>query len=71
MISVAVCDTGCGIPSEKLKQVFSPFYTTKEKGTGLGLAIAAKIVEGHGGSLRAESELGAGTTIVVSLPKAE
>jgi len=71
MISVAIRDTGCGIPSEKLKQVFSPFYTTKEKGTGLGLAIAAKIVEGHGGLLRAESELDAGTTIVVSLPKAE
>ena len=71
MIEVSIHDTGCGIPREDLTQVFSPFYTTKEKGAGLGLAIAAKIVDGHGGTLRAESELGAGTTFLVSLPRAE
>jgi signal transduction histidine kinase len=71
MITVSIRDTGCGIPREKLPQVFSPFYTTKEKGTGLGLAIAAKIVDGHAGTLEAESEVGAGTTISVSLPRVE
>jgi nitrogen fixation/metabolism regulation signal transduction histidine kinase len=71
MMNVFIHDTGCGIPSEKIGQVFSPFFTTKEKGTGLGLAIAAKIVDAHGGALRAESDVGVGTTIVLTLPKAE
>lgn len=70
-VEVAMKDTGCGIPREDLTHVFSPFYTTKEKGTGLGLAIAAKIVDGHGGTLQAESELGTGTTFLISLPRAE
>ena len=71
LITVSVRDTGCGIPRDKLDQVFSPFYTTKEKGTGLGLAIAAKIIDGHGGALQADSDVGAGTTILVSLPRVE
>ena len=68
-ITFAIRDTGCGIPREQISRVFSPFYTTKEKGTGLGLAIAARIVEGHGGKLEVESELGKGTTLLMHLPR--
>ncbi len=70
-VAVAVADTGCGMSDEQVPQVFSPFFTTKEKGTGLGLAIAAKIVEGHGGTIEAESALGAGSTFRIRLPRAE
>lgn len=70
-VTLVITDTGCGMTPEQLEQVFSPFYTTKEKGTGLGLAVAAKIVEGHGGWLRAESEWGKGATLLVCLSKAE
>ncbi len=70
-VTVSIHDTGCGIPRDQLKKVFSPFYTTKEKGTGLGLAIAAKIVETHGGSIEVESELARGTTLLITLPRTE
>ena len=63
-----VRDTGCGIPENKLAQMFTPFLTTKPKGTGLGLAITHKIVEAHGGQIRVESRAGAGTRFSVALP---
>jgi signal transduction histidine kinase len=61
-------DTGCGIESVIIDRVFEPFFTTKADGTGLGLAVCRKIVEGHGGTLKIESEPGKGTTVIVSLP---
>ncbi len=61
-------DTGPGIPPEIRERIFEPFFTTKRDGTGLGLAITKKIIEAHGGTLEAESEVGTGTTIVVRLP---
>jgi signal transduction histidine kinase len=64
-------DSGAGIESESLARIFEPFYTTKPDGTGLGLAITKKIVEGHGGKLVVESEVGLGTTVVVRLPVQE
>ncbi|MCP4645110.1 MAG: PAS domain S-box protein [bacterium] len=67
-VAVAVADTGSGMTSSQIEEVFSPFYTTKEKGTGLGLAVAAKIVEGHGGRLEVESELGKGSVFRILLP---
>lgn len=70
-VVLTVRDTGCGMDIEQLAQMFSPFYTTKERGTGLGLAVCRKIVEGHGGSILAESSPGAGTTVFVRLPRAE
>jgi signal transduction histidine kinase len=63
-----VKDNGPGIPSDKLKNVFEPFYTTKPGGTGLGLPIAQRIVAEHGGRLVIESTPGAGTTATVILP---
>ncbi len=70
-VVIAFRDDGCGMTEEQIDKVFSPFFTTKEQGTGLGLAIAAKIVEGHGGSLEATSAVGRGSTFVVRLPRAE
>ena len=70
-VTIAIADTGCGIAPEDVDNVFSPFYTTKEKGTGLGLAVAGKIVESHAGALSVESELGKGTTFFVRLPRTE
>ena len=70
-MEITISDTGCGMTGQQLEQIFSPFYTTKEKGTGLGLAIAAKIVEAHGGRISAESAPGTGSTFTIALPRAE
>lgn len=69
--TLRVRDNGCGMPPETVDKMFSPFFTTKEKGTGLGLAVSTKIVEGHGGEIRAESEEGAGTCVFITLPRVE
>ena len=68
-----VIDRGEGIPSENLKKVFTPYFTTKntgdgKRGFGLGLAIARKIVHLHGGNLSIASEEKKGTTVQVDLP---
>jgi PAS domain S-box-containing protein len=70
-VVITIRDTGCGIAPEDMERIFSPFYTTKEKGTGLGLAVCAKIIEGHGGAITAESTPGEGTAIHIRLPRAE
>lgn len=70
-VTVRVEDNGTGIGEADLERVFEPFYTTKPpgKGTGLGLSMSHDIVErGHGGTLRVESELGEGTTFILTLP---
>lgn len=73
-VAISVSDTGPGIPTEELHKLFKPFSRTTvtapdgEKGSGLGLSIAKRIVEAHGGTVRVESEVGAGTTFHVSLP---
>ena len=68
-----VCDTGTGIPEHARSKVFDPFFTTKEvgKGTGQGLALAhSTIVTHHGGTIRFETELGVGTTFIITIPLA-
>jgi two-component system sensor histidine kinase HydH len=67
-IGIMVNDTGPGIPAENLERIFDPFFTTKEKGVGLGLAIVKRIVEGNGGEIDVESEVGKSTTFTISLP---
>ena len=67
-VIVDVSDTGRGIPSEQLKKIFAPFFTTKEHGTGLGLAICEKLVRDHGGKIDAKSSPGKGTTFRIHLP---
>jgi two-component system NtrC family sensor kinase len=61
-------DTGAGMSSEEVTNLFEPFYTTKSDGTGLGLAISYGIVERHGGMIDVSSQPGQGTTFVVRLP---
>ncbi|MEZ5402770.1 MAG: ATP-binding protein [Bryobacteraceae bacterium] len=68
--SIAVTDTGCGVPPDELPRIFDPFYTSREGGTGLGLPVAANIVEQHGGQIAAENDAGGGLTVRVVLPMA-
>lgn len=73
-VCIEVSDTGSGIPSAHLPRIFERFYrvdaarSREEGGTGLGLAIVKHMVEGHGGTIQAESQLGRGTTIRFTLP---
>lgn len=68
-LEVRISDNGCGIAPEKLANIFKPFFTDKHKGTGLGLAIAKNIIENHRGRIEVESQLGLGTTFLISLPQ--
>jgi len=63
-----VSDTGVGLPTEKVEQIFSAFFTTKPQGSGMGLAISRSIVESHGGRLWAASNGRQGATFQFTLP---
>ncbi len=71
---VKICDTGIGIPANKLASVLRPFeqvsshYTKDYEGTGLGLSITKELVELHGGSIHIDSTVGIGTAVTVRLP---
>ncbi len=67
-IQVLITDTGHGIPSETMQNIFTPFFTTKKKGHGLGLPISSRIIEKHGGTIRVESEPGKGAKFLIVLP---
>ncbi|GAM09606.1 sporulation kinase E [Geobacter sp. OR-1] len=67
---IEIGDTGVGIPQERLKDIFSPFFTTKQSGTGLGLSVSYGIIKDHGGTITVRSEPGAGTVFLVTLPLA-
>ncbi|MBN2626723.1 MAG: PAS domain S-box protein [Spirochaetales bacterium] len=66
---IEIKDQGVGIPPEGMKNIFDPYYSTKRMGlgTGLGLAIVRSIIEDEGGSIRVDSEVGRGTSFLVSL----
>jgi len=68
-VQVRIYDTGCGIPPERISQIFEDFVTTKRRGLGLGLAISKKIVEQLGGRISVASEVGKGTTFVIDFPR--
>jgi signal transduction histidine kinase len=70
-VSIAIADTGSGIPHENLSKLFEPLFTTKSKGIGLGLAISKKLMEEHKGTIEVQSEEGQGTTFTVHLPVQE
>jgi hypothetical protein len=70
-VEVEVSDTGHGLTDEIRERLFLPFYSTKHRGTGLGLSIAAKIVQEHGGTLRAEANSPKGARFLLRLPLME
>lgn len=77
MVELVVRDCGEGIPEDKLRRIFEPFYTTKsgpdesgKGGTGLGLSSARDIIESHHGRIRVESTVGVGTAFTIKLPVA-
>jgi PAS domain S-box-containing protein len=67
-VKITFKDTGIGMDRETSKNLFNPFFTTKDKGAGLGMALTHKIVEDHLGTIEVMSEEGKGTTIVIRLP---
>ena len=68
-IEITIKDNGAGIDRAIMPSVFNPFFSTKAKGTGLGLSICKQIVDFHGGAITVKSEVGAGTEVVVCLPR--
>jgi two-component system, NtrC family, sensor histidine kinase HydH len=67
-VTVRVCDTGRGLPSELGSKIFEPFVSTKPTGIGLGLSICKRIVESHGGQIEAVSRPGGGAEFTIRLP---
>jgi signal transduction histidine kinase len=68
MVRVNFSDTGIGMDEITAKNIFNPFYTTKDKGVGLGMALTHKIVEDHQGVIEITSEKGKGTIFVLRFP---
>lgn len=74
-VEFKVQDNGIGIPQDKLDNIFDPFYqvdggmTREYGGIGLGLTIVKKLVDAHGGSIRIESAVDQGATVVITLPE--
>jgi two-component system, NtrC family, sensor histidine kinase HydH len=66
-VNVTISDTGKGIGREEIKNIFKPFYTTKERGVGLGLAICQKIIREHGGNISVKSIPARGTVFTIRL----
>ena len=74
-VDLSVRDFGPGIPQEKLRRIFDPFYSTKsgpdetgKGGTGVGLSTCKNIIEAHGGRIRVESSVGKGTNFTLMFP---
>jgi two-component system phosphate regulon sensor histidine kinase PhoR len=76
-VELSVRDDGPGIPPEAVARIFERFYrvdkarSREQGGTGLGLAIVKNVIQAHGGDVRVESTLGAGTEFFVTLPAAK
>jgi two-component system, NtrC family, nitrogen regulation sensor histidine kinase NtrY len=71
MAEIIVADTGPGITDDMRERLFLPWFSTRQRGTGLGLSIVAKIIQDHGGSIRAENNAPAGARFIIELPLAE
>jgi len=73
-VQIHISDTGCGIPPDQTKDIFKPFFTTKDgkdgrrKGHGVGLAFCKHVIESHGGTIQVQSEPGHGTIFTLWLP---
>lgn len=70
-VAISFADSGIGISRENQEKIFEPLFTTKAKGIGLGLPIIKTLVEGHGGTIEVQSELGKGSIFTVRLPIGE
>lgn len=70
-VVVSISDTGKGMSNETLREIFKPYFTTKEKGSGLGLSIVHRVIREHGGEVDVESKEGKGTSFVIQLPALE
>jgi signal transduction histidine kinase len=68
---LSISDSGPGIPAEKLKESFEPFFSSKAEGMGMGLSIARTIVEAHKGRIWAENRPGSGASFRIRLPLEE
>lgn len=70
-VRLVVEDTGSGIPAEIKRQVFQPFFTTKQagEGTGIGLTVVKRLTEEHGGTIRVKTEVGKGTMFILDFPR--
>jgi signal transduction histidine kinase len=66
---ISVKDSGKGISEQEGRQIFTPYFTTKESGTGLGLPIVERIVSDHGGTIWFDSAQGVGSTFYIDLPQ--
>jgi nitrogen fixation/metabolism regulation signal transduction histidine kinase len=67
MVELTITDTGSGLTDDMRERLFLPYFSTKQRGTGLGLAIAAKIIQEHQGTIRAEKNEPAGAKFIVEL----
>lgn len=67
-VVIDVSDTGVGIHSDIQEDIFRPFFTTRAMGTGLGLAVSRQIIERHAGTIRVQSQVGAGSVFTIALP---
>ncbi|MDE1826918.1 MAG: PAS domain S-box protein [Thaumarchaeota archaeon] len=67
--TIEIEDTGPGIPQDLLPKIFEPLFTTKQIGTGLGLVSCKSIIEKHGGTITAQTQINKGTTFIIELPK--
>lgn len=67
-MEIQVSDTGKGIPKDKIKNIFDPFFTSKTRGPGVGLTFTLKIIQEHRGTVSVESEPGKGTIFTIRLP---
>jgi signal transduction histidine kinase len=67
-VEVVFEDTGIGVPEQNLSRIFNPFFSTRPDGTGLGLSITKNIIEQHGGTIIAQSQVNQGTRFIITLP---
>jgi signal transduction histidine kinase len=66
---IIISDSGIGMSEEVRKNIFNPFFTTKDKGVGLGLFIVYNIIKAHGGTIEVESAENSGSSFLIYIPK--
>jgi len=69
-VMIETIDDGAGIPPSVLPRIFEPHFSTRTSGSGLGLAISRQIIDGWGGTIAVESNVGKGTTVRIALKSA-